>query len=110
MSEPGPVDTIRAAFVDELVAEEAVAALNRWFRWILHPDDEPVPDVFADFGLDSAEYAWGMDDVDWQLGPHARAIGSDVSIVLETHDTWQRLSGLLKALGAITVTVSRDAT
>lgn len=110
MSEQGPVDTIRAGFVDELVAQEAASALNRWFGWILQPGDDPVPDVFAAFGLDSAEYAWGMEDVDWQLGPHARAVGSDVSIVLETHDTWRRLSGLLRALGAVNVVVSRATT
>ena len=54
-------------------------------------------------------YAWQLgEDVDWQVGPHARAVELEVRISLETYDTHLHLAGLLKRLGALRVQVERS--
>lgn len=106
-----PVIEVRGRFADEVVAREVADALNRWFRWI--SDGTPVPPVpalFEPLGVVTADYAWTLgEDVDWELGPHARALGTEVRIALETFDTHARLIGLLRALGALAATAVRDA-
>jgi hypothetical protein len=107
-ADPAPVDAIEATFVDDLVAREVADALNRWFRWILG-GSEGTLDAFAAFGLDSSEYGWVRnEDVDWEFGPHARAVDRDVRISIETTDTYRALSGLLRKLGAVKVRVLRE--
>ena len=108
--EPAPVDAIEATFVDDLVAREVAEALNRWFRWVLQGSDG-TPDAFDEFGVDSSEYAWVRgEDVDWEFGPHARAIDVDVRISIETADTYRAVSGLLRKLGAVKVRILREDT
>lgn len=103
------VTGLRARFVDEIVAQEAAEALNGWFRWMLDGSEMPPPPLFEPLGVETAEYAWSLeDDVDWQLGPSARAVEQEVRISLETYDTHLRLAGLLRRLGALSVSVSRD--
>ncbi len=105
---PAPVDAIEATFVDDLVAREVADALNRWFRWILEGSAGTL-DAFGQFGLDSSEYAWVRgEDVDWEFGPHARAVDTDVRISIETTDTYRALSGLLRKLGAVKVRILRE--
>lgn len=107
MSEP--VTQISGRYADEVVAREVAEALNRWFRWILDGTAEPVPEIFEPLGVATSEWAWTLgEDVDWALGPHARADGAEVRISLETHDTHLRLAGLLRALGARAARVVRD--
>ena len=109
MTEPAPIVEIRARYVDEIVAREAAEALNAWFRWILEGSEMPPPEAFESLGVDTAAYAWSLgEDVDWQLGPHARALGPEVRIALQTHDTHVHLSGLLRRLGASSVQVLRE--
>ncbi len=104
-----PIGEVAGAFVDEMVAEQVAAALNQWFRWILDGSEAPVPELFESFGVETADYAWTLgEDVDWSLGPHARAVGDQLRISIQTHDTHLRLSGLLRALGALRVWVERD--
>jgi hypothetical protein len=104
-----PVISIRARFVDELVAQEVAQALNDWFRWMVQGSEMPPPEAFEPLGVETADYAWALgEDVDWQMGPHARAVGLEVRIDLETHDTHLHLAGLLKRLGAASVGVERD--
>ncbi len=60
--------------------------------------------------MTTADYAWALgEDVDWAVGPHARTIGDEVRISLQTHDTHLRMSGLLRSLGALRVWIDRDA-
>lgn len=103
-----PVTEIRAAFVDEIVAREVADALNAWFRWIVLANDD-MPEAFEPFGVETADYAWTLgEDVDWQLGPHARTLGPELRISIQTHDTHTHLSGLLRKLGALSVQFHRE--
>jgi hypothetical protein len=100
---------VSGRFRDEAAAHEAADALNRWFRWIVDGTATPAPEIFEPFGVSTAAWAWKLDeDVDWRMGPHARVVGDEVRIALETHDTWTRISGLLRALGAHSARVVRD--
>ena len=104
-----PVAEISARFVDEFTAREVADALNQWFRWIVEGSPDPVPGLFEPFGIRTEDYAWSLaDDVDWQLGPHARAVGDEVRISLHTHDTHLHVSGLLRRLGGEAPRVVRD--
>ena len=95
---------ISAPFPDAARAKAVADALNRWFRWIVEGSVPPVPPVFDPFGAVSAEWSWALEeDVDWTLGPHARASGAEVRIAIHTVDTHLRLSGLLRSLGAASV-------
>lgn len=92
---------IAAPFADPVRAKSVADALNRWFRWIVEGSVPPVPPFFEALGVDSKEWNWALEeDVDWTLGPHARASGTEVRIAIHTSDTHLRLSGLLRALGA----------
>jgi hypothetical protein len=103
-----PVVEVRGRFADEVVAREAADALNRWFRWIVEGTSAPTPEIFEPLGVTTADWAWALgEDVDWTLGPHARATGSDVTIELETHETHARLIGLLRGLGALSARAVR---
>ncbi len=105
-----PVVEISGRFADEGAAKAAAEALNRWFRWIVEGSNPPVPALFEPFGADTKDYAWSLgEDVDWELGPHARAVGADVRIALNTADTHLRLAGLLRALGARTTKIVRES-
>jgi hypothetical protein len=109
MSDNTPVISIRATYVDTLVAEEVAHALNTWFRWMTRGSEMPPPEAFESLGVETAEFAWSLgEDVDWQMGPHARTVEEEVRISLETHDTHLRLAGLLKRLGARRVSIERD--
>lgn len=100
---------IRARFADEVVAREAADALNRWFRWVLDGAPAPAPQAFEPLGVATADWAWTLEeDVDWTVGPHARTAGAEVRLSLETHDTYARLVGLLRRLGALNASVVRD--
>ena len=104
-----PVTSIRASYVDDVVAAEVAEALNVWFRWIVAGSEMPPPAAFEPLGVETAAYAWSLEeDVDWEMGPHARAVGDEVRIDLETHDTHLLLGGLLKRLGALRVAALRD--
>lgn len=106
-----PVTEVRGRFADDVVAREAADALNRWFRWIAEGSHAPIPDLFEPLGVTTSDWAWSLvDDVDWELGPHARALGPEVVIDLETHETHTRLAGLLRALGALSARIVREAT
>src|SRR5436189_4615349 len=95
---------ISAPFSDAPKAKAVADALNRWFRWIVEGSVPPVPPVFDEFGETSSDWNWALEeDVDWTLGPHARASGTDVRIAIHTVDTHLRLSGLLRSLGAARV-------
>ena len=109
MDEQAPVSELQARYVDEIVAREVADALNRWFKWIVGGSEMPPPAVFEPLGVETTEYAWSLgDDVDWQLGPHARVVGPDVRVSLQTHDTHLHLAGLLRRLGATSVRVVRE--
>ena len=109
-AETPPVVEVSGKFADEVVAQEAADALNRWFHWILDGSTPPVPSVFESLGTVTEEYAWSLEeDVDWKLGPHARAVGVEVRIAVETHDTHFRLAGLLRALGATKARIVRES-
>jgi hypothetical protein len=104
-----PVIEVSGRFADDVVAQEAADALNRWFRWIVEGSAAPIPPIFEPLGVESEGWAWTLgEDVDWSIGPHARALGEEVRVAVETHDTHRRLSGLLRALGARTVRVVRE--
>jgi hypothetical protein len=99
---------VRGRFADEVVAREAADALNRWFRWIVEGSALPAPEIVEPLGVDTADWAWALgEDVDWTLGPHARATDAEVTIELETHETHTRLIGLLRGLGALTARAVR---
>lgn len=101
MAAEGPIHEVGGSFADDMVAREVADALGRWLRWILGGSDGEPPAAFEPFGVATADFRWAMgEDVDWELGPHARAQGDDVRISLETHDTHFALMGLLKRLGA----------
>lgn len=107
--EPDPVTLIRAQFVDEFVAQEVAAAMNTWFTWMMQGSELPPPAAFEPLGVDTEVYAWKLgEDVDWQVGPHARAVELEVRVSLETYDTHLHLAGLLKRLGASRVLVERS--
>jgi len=104
-----PVIEISARFAEAARAAAVVEALNRWFRWIVDGSPEPVPDVFGPLGVDTASYALLLgEDLDWELGPHARAVGPEVRIAIHTSDTHVHVAGLLRRLGAQTVKITRD--
>jgi len=107
---PGePVVEISARFPSPESARTAAEALNRWFRWIVEGSTSPIPRVFEVFGVATSDWAWSLDeDVDWTLGPHARAVASEVRIAIHTHDTHLRLAGLLRAVGGHGVRVVHD--
>jgi hypothetical protein len=103
-----PVVEVSGTFSDADAARAVADALNRWFRWIVDGSTRPVPPVFEMFGVPSSEWDWSLDeDVDWTLGPHARAAGADVRIAVHTRDTHLRLAGLLRTLGGRSVRVAR---
>ena len=103
-----PIIEIRASFVDEIVTGEVAEALNAWFRWIVIANDD-MPEAFEAFGIDTADYAWTLgEDVDWEIGPHARALGPELRISIQTHDTHLHVSGLLRKLGALSVQCLRE--
>ncbi|MHC5011886.1 MAG: hypothetical protein ACYTG6_13240 [Planctomycetota bacterium] len=109
MTEGAPVVEISGRFADELVAREAADALNRWFRWILEGGEGEPPEIFEPLGVRTADYAWTLgEDVDWTLGPHARTLGEEVRLSVQTHDTYLPLAGLLRRLGAISARVVRE--
>ena len=58
--------------------------------------------------MDSADWAWSLEDVDWQIGPHARALGPEVRISIQTQETYRLVSGLLRQLGATSARVHRE--
>lgn len=104
-----PVLEISAVFADPARAAAVAAAANRWFRWIVEGSTPPVPDVFAGLGVAAADWALVLgEDVDWELGPHARAVGTEVRIAIHTRDTQVAVAGLLRQLGARAVRVVRD--
>ena len=103
-----PVTQVCGRFADDVVAQSAADALNRWFRWITEGSHAPVPEIFEELGVKTSAWAWSLEDeCDWALGPHARAVGADVKIDLETHDTHLRLAGLLRALGGLSAKIER---
>lgn len=109
MDNPAPVIQVIGTFVDDVVAGEVAAALGAWFTWIVEGSHEQPPPVFDDYGVPTSEYAWRLeDDVDWEMGPHARAVGDEVRIDLETHETHLALLGLLRRLGARTTRAVRE--
>ncbi len=109
MTPEDPIIEIRAPYVDEVVAAEVAEALNIWFRWILGTRGDEMPQAFEAFGVDTADYAWSLEeDVDWEVGPHARALGPELRIGLQTMDTQLHMSGLLRRLGALSVTFLRE--
>jgi hypothetical protein len=109
MDERPPVVEISGRFADEVVAREAADALNRWFRWIVSGEGG-APEILEPFGVSTADWAWRLgEDVDWNVGPHARTLGDEVRISVETHDTHLHLAGLLRRLGARTARIVRDA-
>jgi hypothetical protein len=108
MGEDRPVVEVRGQFADELHASQAADALDRWFAWILAGSPAPVPDLFEPLGVATASWAWSLEeDVDWEIGPHARAVGAEVRVSVVTRDTYRRLAGLLRLLGAASVQVHR---
>ncbi len=104
-----PVVLVAGRFVDEIAASEVAAALNAWFAWILGGSADVPPTAFEAFGVATSNYAWRLDeDVDWEMGPHARAVDAEVRIELETHETHLALAGLLRRLGARTTRIMRS--
>jgi hypothetical protein len=109
MADAGAVTEIAGDFPDETTARQVADALNRWFRWIVEGSKPPVPEAFEPLGVDTRKWAWALDeDVDWELGPHARAAGKDVRIAIHTVDTHLRVAGLLRELGARSVRMTRE--
>lgn len=109
--EPAPVIEVAGRYRDEDLAREVADALNVWFRWILNGSEGAPPEAFDALGVPTADYAWSLaDDVDWEVGPHARVVGEEVRIALQTDDTHVHLSGLLRRLGALATRVARDQT
>jgi hypothetical protein len=110
VDERAPVVEVSGRFADDLLAQEAADALNRWFRWIVAGSEGAPPEAFESLGVDTGEYAWCLDeDVDWTLGPHARVVGSEVRVAVQTRETHLRLAGLLRRLGALDARVLREA-
>jgi len=108
MAPPDAVVEIAGTYADDTTAKQVADALNRWFRWIVEGSKRPVPEAFEPHGVDTREWDWALDeDVDWELGPHARAVGAEVRVALHTTETHLRLAGLLRALGARTVRLAR---
>jgi len=107
MDEVAPVVEVSGIFADEIVAREVADALNRWFKWILS-EEGGVPDMFEPLGVDSTDWAWSLEDVDWQIGPHARTLGPEVRISIQTQETYRLVSGLLRQLGASSARVHRE--
>ena len=104
-----PVLEISGRFPDAPRAAAAVDALNRWFRWIVDGAPPASTPSFAGFDVDPADYALTLgDDLDWELGPHARAVGPDVRIAIHTTDTHVLVAGLLRRMGALAVKIVRD--
>jgi hypothetical protein len=107
--DPSPVVEVSGRFADAARARGVAEALNRWFRWIVEGSEGAPPPAFDALGVATADWAWQLgEDVDWRIGPHARAVSDEVRIAIETHDTHARLSGLLRALGARSVRFARD--
>lgn len=110
MDESSAVVEVSGTFADELIAREVADALNRWFAWIFDGSAAPVPELFEPLGVNTGDYAWALvDDVDWEIGPHARAVGEQVRVSVMTHDTYLRLAGLLRSLGAVRTRVVRES-
>ena len=107
MDEVAPVVEISGIYADEIVAREAADALNRWFKWILMAEEGP-PDMFEPLGVDGADWAWALEDVDWTIGPHARTLGPELRISVQTQETYRLLSGLLRQLGASSARIHRE--
>jgi hypothetical protein len=108
MADPAPVSEVAGDLPDETTAKQVADALNRWFRWIVEGSKPPVPEAFEPLGVDTRDWAWALDeDVDWALGPHARAAGAEVRVAIQTAETHLRVAGLLRALGARAVRVGR---
>lgn len=107
MDEVAPVAEVSGVFADEIVAREVADALNRWFKWILMEEEGP-PDMFEPLGVDGADWAWSLEDVDWTIGPHARTLGPEVRISVQTQETYRLLSGLLRQLGASSARIHRE--
>lgn len=107
MEESPPAVEVSGRFADEVVAREVADALNRWFRWVVE-GGVGTPDMFEPLGVDGAAWAWSLDDLDWEIGPHARAVGTEVRIAVQTRDTYRLLSGLLRQLGAHSAEVHRE--
>jgi hypothetical protein len=104
-----PVVEISGTFADDLVASEVADALNRWFRWVLEGSGSDVPPIFEPLGVETADWAWSLDDdVDWRIGPHARVLGDEVRIAIQTQDTHLHVAGLLRRLGARRVRVVHE--
>jgi hypothetical protein len=108
MSDVLPVVEVSGRFADEMAARDVADALNLWFAWILGGSPDPVPQVFESLGIETVDWAWALEDLDWSVGPHARAVGEDVRVSLQTHETYRSLSGLLRRLGARSVRVHRE--
>ena len=104
--EVAPVVEVSGIFADEIVAREVADALNRWFQWIL-AGEGGVPHMFEPLGVEGEDWAWSLDDVDWEIGPHARALGPEVRIAIQTQETYRLISGLLRQLGAVSARVHR---
>jgi hypothetical protein len=104
-----PVIEISGRFRDADRARAVAEAMNRWFRWIVDGSFEPMPSVFDDLGVPSREFSWALEeDVDWNLGPHARAVAEEVRIAIQTSETHLRVAGLLRRLGAKQIKVVRE--
>ncbi len=104
-----PVTEVRGRFADQARARAVAEALNAWFQWIATGGGGSPPSLFEPLGASTSAYAWALgEDVDWELGPHARTSGAEVVIDLETHETHLRLAGLLRALGALSAWVVRE--
>lgn len=109
MDEAQPVVEVAGGFVDDIAAAEIAEVLNRWFRWILDGAHGEPPAFFEPYDVETAPYAWQLgEDVDWEVGPHARAVGDEVRIAIQTLDTHVPLLGLLRRLGARTTRAVRE--
>ncbi len=109
MEADAPVIEISGVFADEIVAGEVADALNRWFAWIVEGSEPPVPELFEPLGVPTEDWAWKLtEDVDWELGPHARAVGEEVRISLNTRDTYRHVARLLRLLGARAARIHRE--
>lgn len=107
MEGPSPAVEVSGRFTDEVVAREVADALNRWFRWVVE-GGAGTPDMFEPLGVDGRAWAYSLEDLDWEIGPHARAVGTEVRIAVQTRETYRLLSGLLRQLGARSARVLRE--
>ena len=107
MDEVAPVVEVSGVFADEIVAREVADALNRWFKWILSGAGG-IPDMFEPLGVDGADWSWSLEDVDWTIGPHARTLGPELRISVQTQETYRLLCGLLRQLGASSARIHRE--